>query len=106
MCWLNHGIAWHIDHIVPKKVFGASREELSIVEWHKNLQPMWAKENLSKSDTYEEVDKIDLIERYNEEHGTKYMQNYLENFYDRWRELTMQLAIEERESQSREQCPS
>ena len=60
MCWLNHGIAWHIDHIVPKKAFGASKEELLIVEWHKNLQPMWA-DNLLKSDTYEEVDKIDLL---------------------------------------------
>lgn len=49
MNWKNHG-QWHIDHIVPCAQFDLCNEE----ELHKcfrytNLQPLWAKENLSKS---------------------------------------------------------
>lgn len=51
MSWDNYGLhGWHIDHIIPCDFF-----DLSIVEeQHKcfhysNLQPLWAKENISKS---------------------------------------------------------
>ena len=50
MSWDNHGLhGWHIDHILP-----CSRFDLTDVEQQKkcfhytNLQPLWAKENLSK----------------------------------------------------------
>ena len=68
----NHGMLG-TDHIVPKKAFGASKEDFNRRMAQDNR---CGKDNLSKSDTYEEGDKIDLIERYNKEHGTKYMQNY------------------------------
>lgn len=74
----NYGSVWHDDHIVPRAAFGASREELMIVNWYKNMQPMFAKENIAKGSKYKEEDKIALIERYNTEHAANYMQEYLE----------------------------
>ena len=75
----NYG-KWHVDHIVPRAAFAGTREQLMIVNWFKNLQPMWAKENLIKNDKYKEEDKIALIERYNKEHNTNYMQECLKEY--------------------------
>jgi hypothetical protein len=75
----NYGKVWHDDHIVPRAAFGGTKEELKIVNWYKNMQPMFAKENIVKGAKYKEEDKIALIERYNTEHATNYMQEYLKN---------------------------
>ena len=75
----NYGSVWHDDHVVPRAAFGGTREELMIVNWYKNMQPMFAKENIAKGSKYKEEDKIALIERYNTEHATNYMQEYLKN---------------------------
>ena len=52
MTWYNRGSVWHIDHIIPKSVF-------NFIEVHhpdfrrcwalENLQPLFSKDNLSKS---------------------------------------------------------
>lgn len=47
MCWENHG-KWHIDHIKPVSKFDKS-EKLSIINSLNNLQPLWAEDNLRKS---------------------------------------------------------
>ena len=60
MKWENYG-KWHIDHIIP-----CSRFDLTIPHQQKmcfnyrNLQPMWAKENISKNNriTIEDMTKI------------------------------------------------
>ena len=50
MTWANYG-AWHIDHKIPITVFNFEKPEDFDFKrcWAlKNLQPMWAKENMSK----------------------------------------------------------
>jgi hypothetical protein len=47
MCWENWG-EWHIDHIKPVSSFDKS-EKMSIINSLDNLQPLWAVDNLKKS---------------------------------------------------------
>jgi len=48
MTWDNHG-KWHIDHIKPLASFNLTNEkDRSVAYGIDNLQPLWAKENLSK----------------------------------------------------------
>ena len=59
MTWDNYG-DWHIDHIIP--MAAAENEfEAEILNHHLNLQPMWADNNLKKSDSYTEEDKVKMI---------------------------------------------
>ena len=49
MTWENHG-EWHIDHIMPMHTAQTEEEALAL-NHYTNLQPLWAEENLSKSNT-------------------------------------------------------
>ena len=50
MMWENYGPkGWHIDHIKPLASFDLTKEEeIKVACNYINLQPMWAKDNLSK----------------------------------------------------------
>ena len=51
MSWENYGFdGWHMDHIVPCASFDLSDPEQQQKCFHySNLQPLWAKDNISKS---------------------------------------------------------
>lgn len=57
MTWENYG-EWHVDHIKPCALYDFSDEKQQKECFnYKNLQPLWAKENLRKSAKYEKVSK-------------------------------------------------
>ena len=60
MSWSNYG-QWHIDHIYPlSKVDLTDRDQFLKACNYSNLQPMWAKDNISKGN---KILKGDLYER-------------------------------------------
>ena len=60
MSWDNYG-KWHIDHIIPLSSAN-TEEELKLLCHHKNLQPLWASDNLIKSNKYDEKEKVIMLE--------------------------------------------
>ena len=57
MSWDNYGLhGWHIDHIIPKEFFefnSAEDAEFQYCWSLNNLQPMWAEDNIRKSNKIE-----------------------------------------------------
>lgn len=52
MTWENYGTEWHVDHIVPCSYFDLTDpEQQRICFNYRNLQPLWAKDNLEKSNS-------------------------------------------------------
>jgi hypothetical protein len=55
MSWDNYG-EWHIDHIRPvASIDPKNKEDLQLICDIKNLQPLWANDNLTKSAWYEQI---------------------------------------------------
>lgn len=54
MTWENYGPYWHVDHIKPQSLCSTFEEAWNI----NNLQPLLAKENLSKHNKYDESTRI------------------------------------------------
>ena len=53
MSWDNRN-EWHIDHIIPCAAFDLEdAEQQKVCFNYRNLQPLWAADNLKKSDSYE-----------------------------------------------------
>lgn len=44
----DHSNCWHIDHIIPVSSMGTDENSLRTIWHYTNLQPLWAKDNLSK----------------------------------------------------------
>ena len=52
MSWSNYG-EWHIDHIKPCSLFNLELEEEQLECFnYKNLQPLWAIDNIKKGNKY------------------------------------------------------
>ena len=53
MSWENYGHdTWHLDHITPLDAFNLSdRNQFLVASHYTNYQPLWAKDNYSKSNT-------------------------------------------------------
>jgi hypothetical protein len=52
MSWENHG-EWHVDHIRPLSTFDLrDSEQIRLANSLHNLQPLWRKKNLTKSDKW------------------------------------------------------
>jgi len=67
MSWRNKGgkSGWHLDHRIPCKAWDFnSPVDQHVCFWYKNLQPLWAKDNLSKGAKYKEEDKQALIKEW------------------------------------------
>jgi hypothetical protein len=66
MTWENKGMkGWHVDHRVPCNAFDLSNPlHQRVCFWYKNLQPLWAKDNIRKKDKYKEEDKQTLIKEW------------------------------------------
>jgi hypothetical protein len=56
MTWSNYSVnGWHVDHIKPLNKFDLTDpDQLNEACCYTNLQPMWAGDNRSKGDSYEE----------------------------------------------------
>lgn len=58
MTWENYGSEWHIDHKIPISAWDHSIPEEVGACWNfKNLQAMWAPENIKKKDTFNQEEK-------------------------------------------------
>lgn len=66
MTLTNHGkTGWHMDHRVPCAAFNLKNPlHQRVCFWYKNLQPMWAKDNIKKNAKYKEEDKQALIKEW------------------------------------------
>ena len=69
MSWDNRD-DWHIDHIIPLAA-AENVSELIALCYHKNLEPIWEKENLQKSDNYDPKDKEAYLKWYYSEFPDK-----------------------------------
>lgn len=64
MSWDNYGTYWHVDHIIPCAAFDHTDPKQVALCWHhSNMQPLEARENLLKSDKFDE-EQLSLLINY------------------------------------------
>lgn len=64
MSWENYG-QWHIDHKIPCAAFDLSNDlEMKACFHYKNLQALWARDNVIKKDKFNIEEKNDYIKNF------------------------------------------
>lgn len=67
MTWDNYG-EWHIDHKIPCDAFNMEDVfEQKACFYYKNLQALWARDNIIKKNSYSEEDKLNYISQYRQD---------------------------------------
>ena len=67
MTWENYG-QWHIDHKIPCAAFDMSdNEEIKACFYYKNLQALWARDNIIKKDMFNNEEKNNYLEQFKQE---------------------------------------
>jgi hypothetical protein len=64
MCWENYGL-WHIDHILPIST-ATCEEDVIRLNHYTNLRPLWAEDNINKSDVITYEGRIKQNQPYND----------------------------------------
>ncbi len=64
MNWNNYGVVWHLDHVRPLTSFDFNDgRQIYVANNWRNLQPLFVKDNLEKSDRYSPKDEASWIKR-------------------------------------------
>jgi hypothetical protein len=79
MTWFNRGVQkiggkkkWHIDHIIPLSRIEIDKPETIVFVCHfTNLRPLWADENMAKSNKFTEKEKNKILWRVSNVLGEK-----------------------------------
>lgn len=67
MSWENYGTKWHIDHRLPCGAFDMNDEnERLACFYYKNLQALWAADNIRKKDSYDPQEKVEYMRNLSE----------------------------------------
>lgn len=76
MTWENHGLhGWHIDHIIPLSL-AKDEPEIYKLCHYTNLQPLWAKENLSKGNKILSINTGEYFAFPSEENTEEYISSF------------------------------
>lgn len=83
----NHGLLWHIDHVIPCNKFNINDkdEQLKCFNWS-NLQPLYVYDNLSKKDTIniDEINKHNIkVQEFIKKVEFEYNNQYIFSNYDK-----------------------
>lgn len=74
MTFENHGILWHVDHVIPLDLYDTKTEEQQLIAFNwKNLSPEFAEFNLKKNNKIVKKQVKKHIQKLKDFHKSKNM---------------------------------